>query len=259
MHRAWLTVPLLLLGGCTARNASGPIPLFDPVRVTAVGAPAPDSAVRFHAVGGVGARAADIDLPVRQLTLVLVTDGDRAKLEELVLAVDDMNIPPDVLPPSGLPLRDLRIDVHAPGHMQVVQADENALALMAPMPLVLDWSMALPDGSLWPLGPAATDPLTLALAVTRTADGTRVAVDATCRGTCWSLPGMVEVSDLSVHGASSATVEDATSAPAPATPAPGVSAPISSAIDALGARRDTSDGARAARRSARTGRARDRG
>jgi hypothetical protein len=68
--------------------------------------------------------------------------------------------------------------------------------------LVVSWSLELEDGSLYSLGDVATDPLDLDLRVLRSDRQVLATVDARCRGACWSIDGIAQLSnaELQVQG-----------------------------------------------------------
>jgi hypothetical protein len=90
--------------------------------------------------------------------------------------------------------------VKAPAtHAQIMYAQADALELRANLPLSLDWSMQLDDGTLYPLGTVHTEPLNLDITVVRTNGVTTATVQAACLGTCWAVDGVAKLSDGTVY------------------------------------------------------------
>jgi hypothetical protein len=198
MHGWW---PLALLGlvGCGAAPgaAAGPVALDAPVTVVADGQ-APTSSMQLQASGGFEQQPQQISLKIKKIQLLAQT-GAHPRLDELELPLGDLDVPASALPPSGLKLRDLTLRLPAGVEAQVVHEQADALELEVKTPLELDWSLALDNGSLYPLGPARTEPLRLDLDVVRGESGTVVTVSAHCDGTCWSLPGLAQLENGSLY------------------------------------------------------------
>jgi hypothetical protein len=104
----------------------------------------------------------------------------------------------DAMPPKGLILRNLVLRAD-PVRAEVVHAQDDALELRAMVPLTLDWSMQLDDGSLYKLGPAQTAPVSLAVQIVRSPSGAIATLQAACRGVCWSIDGVAKLSDGIVY------------------------------------------------------------
>ena len=76
---------------------------------------------------------------------------------------------------------------------------DDALEVRATLPLSLDWSVVLDDGSLYPLGTVHTEPLNVDIQVSRAAGATTATVQAACLGTCFALDGVAKLSNGTVY------------------------------------------------------------
>lgn len=206
----WLVCVGSLLGlGCAQvqpGDQTAPLPsasLAAPIAI-AVGA-ASASRVDFTIAGGLdGARP--VTLTIAQPTLRMHTTTSGAELDALTLPLGDVDVPASALPPTGLALRQLSLSAE-PTRAEVIDASDDTLTLRATTPLTLHWSLALADGTLYPLGTVATAPLALAVQLARSDGATATAtVTASCSGACWSVAGVATLSDGAVYLAAPATV-----------------------------------------------------
>jgi len=195
---------LMLVAGCAAPEHVEVAPLAAPGEVVATQAAA-DSRVQVTAAGGFASRPSQLSFEIQGLQL-LVRTGDRPALEQLSLPLGDIQVPSQVLPPTGLSLRDLRLSVEQPVAASVIHEQHDALELTARAPLRLDWSLVLEDGTVYALGPARTTPVELDIQLSRQAERTIATVSARCQGTCWSLDGIASLSDGRVDLIADATV-----------------------------------------------------
>jgi hypothetical protein len=138
-----------------------------------------------------------LTIPTHDALLELKSTGTRATIERLDVPLGDIKIPAQALPPSGLQLRNLSLDLDdVPA--TTVQASDDTLSFHSEAPLVLEWSLQLEDGSLYPLAPTPTDPMPIDVTVTRNAGDMALRFVATCKGTCWSDRGVAQLSNGSV-------------------------------------------------------------
>ena len=68
----------------------------------------------------------------------------------------------------------------------------------ATVPLSLDWSLLLDDGSLYPLG-ASRRSREPRRQVVHARGSTTATVQATCVGTCWALNGVAQLTNATVY------------------------------------------------------------
>jgi hypothetical protein len=184
------------LGGCApAHLATTDDSLARPVSVAAGAVAA--SSVSFTIEGGF-ASASPVSMTVAKPVIALHTSGDRAVLDAIALPLGDVTISADALPPKGLILRNLVVKAPTT-HAEIIHDEADALEVRATLPLSLDWSMQLDDGSLYPLGTERTAPLDVDITVVRANGGTTTTVQAACLGTCWAVDGIAKLSNGSVY------------------------------------------------------------
>jgi hypothetical protein len=200
-----IATALVGLVGCAEPAAvEEPRPLAAPAEVTADRADA-DSRVRVTAVGGFAVRPSELSFDIQGLQLQFET-GDHPRVAQLSLPLGDVTVGKDVLPPTGLRLRDLRLSIEQPVDATMVHAQNDAIELSAQVPLRLDWSLVLEDGTAYALGPAHTAPVQLDVNLVRQGGGTVATVTARCPGTCWSLDGIASLSEGRIDLIANATV-----------------------------------------------------
>jgi hypothetical protein len=153
--------------------------------------------VTFTIEGGFAA-ATPVAMTIAQPLVKLHTTGDRAMLDAVELPLGDVTISAEALPPKGLVLRNLVVKAPAM-HADILYAEADALEVRAKLPLSLDWSLQLDDGSLYPLGTVHTTPLNVDIDVVRAGGTTTATVQAACLGVCWSVDGVAKLSDASVY------------------------------------------------------------
>jgi hypothetical protein len=204
--------PLFFLGciaalvGCAEGHPATSDSLADSIDVQSVGAPV-QSSVTFTMEGGF-AGPSPVSMAVAQPLVKLHTRGDRAELDGITLPLGDVTIPAQALPPKGLVLRNLVVKAPA-AHAEILHAQEDALELRAHLPLSLDWSLQLDDGTLYPLGTVHTDPINVDVQVVRSGGRVTATVQASCLGTCWSVAGVAKMSNASLYLETAAEVTPA--------------------------------------------------
>ena len=192
---------LILLGcvmaatGCTEGHPAANDSLARPIQVETGAVTQAD--VSFTIAGGFAA-ATQVAMTVAKPLVKLHTTGDRAMLDAITLPLGDVTIPATALPPKGLVLRNLVVTAPAT-RAEVLHAQNDALELRANLPLSLDWSLQLDDGSLYPLGTVHTAPLNVDIDVVRADGQTTATVQAACVGTCWSVDGVATLSNGSMY------------------------------------------------------------
>jgi hypothetical protein len=192
----WISlISIAVVAGCAEGRPAEDDSLAQPVRVQ-TGAVS-DSRVTFTIAGGF-ARPSAVQMSVARPLVTLHTTGARAELDGLELPLGDVTVPASALPPHGLVLRNLALKA-GPAHAEVLHAQADALELRATLPLELDWQLQLDDGSLYTLGPAYTEPVEVDVDVVRAGGAITATVQASCRGTCWSVDGVATLSDGAVY------------------------------------------------------------
>lgn len=203
--RTFVPLVVALAAGCTAPSPSGSVgpALTDPLVITAAKMSSA-SRVSFTVSGPLAKQPTELNEPLQSLQLDLWS-GDRPRLVELVMPLSDVDVPASALPPSGLKLRNLKLTLVEPAHLDVVHAQADALEVRVTTPLRLDWSWQLDDGKIYPLGPAETRPLAFDIAVVHDGQGGAIAtVNAQCDGACWSIDGVASLDDGTLYAEATA-------------------------------------------------------
>jgi hypothetical protein len=195
VKRLFLLGCIAAAAGCAEGHPTASDSLARPVQVE-TGAVA-DSRVSFTIEGGFAA-ASQVSMTVAQPRVLLHTSGDRAMLDAVELPLGDVTISAEALPPKGLVLRNLVVKAPAT-HARIMHVQDDALELRATLPLSLDWSMQLDDGSLYPLGTVHTEPLNLDVTVVRANGQTTATVQAACLGTCFAVDGVAKLSNGAIY------------------------------------------------------------
>jgi hypothetical protein len=211
-----------LIAGCGGDLASA-FSLSEPVQVIATGPLDNNATLGFHVVGGTRPGSSDQSWRIEALSLVVENEGqNKGRLLQLVMQLGDVDISGQVMPPNGLSLRDLRLDMtRAPAKMTITESDDDELSMTALVPLQLDWKLRLPDGSDYSLGPVATEPLSLQVTANRVAGALHMELHASCPGECWSLPYLASVTGLSASAGATARLAPVGTPVAPAIAPPG--------------------------------------
>ena len=195
MKRLFLLGCIAAMAGCAEGHPASQDMLDRPVQV-ATGAVA-ESDVSFTIQGGF-ASATQVAMTVQKPLVKLHTTADYAWLDAVSLPLGDVTISAAALPPKGLVLRNLVVSAPAT-HATVLHEQADALELRAELPLALDWSMQLEDGSLYKLGTVHTAPINVDINVVRSGGQATATVQAACLGTCWAVDGVASLSDGSVY------------------------------------------------------------
>jgi hypothetical protein len=183
------------MAGCAEGHPAAGDSLDHPIQVE-TGA-VDESSVSFTIQGGF-ASATEVAMTVAKPLVKLHTTADHAWLDAVELPLGDVMISADALPPKGLILRNLVVKAPAT-HAVIMHQQADALELRAMLPLSLDWSMQLDDGSLYRLGTVHTSPINVDINVVRANGQTTATVQAACIGTCWSVDGVATLSDGVVY------------------------------------------------------------
>jgi hypothetical protein len=202
--RGFVIFSSLLIVGCNAApSAPAAVSLAQADQVSAAGIEQATFQVTAQRDSAQELKPTTFD--IHGLTLALQT-GDRPELTTLELDLGEMDVPARVLPPNGLKLRDVKLEVDTATAAVVVHAQDDALELRIHTPLTLRWQMVLADGSTWALGPSRTEPIDVDVAVVRDAAGYTATLNASCTGECWSLDGIGSLRDASISVEATADV-----------------------------------------------------
>jgi hypothetical protein len=203
MNRSKLMLSVLAVAGaaatgCTRANDLGLAPLDQPAVVKATGAQK-TSEVTMYRTGSIDPQGTLITMAVTDASVSLSTTADNATVAELTFKLADTNMAATSEVPYGVNLRnqELRITQKMPATMEERSPD----ALDARVHTVLQYraAMILDDGSLYQLGNTETEPVDLDVRATRYFGGVHVTVDGAPQGKCWSIPGVIEISNCSLY------------------------------------------------------------
>jgi hypothetical protein len=206
-------VSLLILAagavGCTRPAHMGLAPLDQPAFITTAGAES-QSQVTMYRQGVLDPAGSLVVVPVRDATVQVSSTMSDAVVDELVLRLADVDLGPSQSMPNGVKLRNQELRIAAAMAAQVEGRAADELDVSARGALAYHAQMLLPDGTLYPLGATQTEQGELDVRVTRWEFGVHVTLDAAPRGSCWSVPGVLDISNCSLYVESNG---DATSQP----------------------------------------------
>lgn len=201
MNRTKIVLSALLVAGaaagCTRPNV-GLAPLDQPATVSADGAQ-PQSEITVSRKGVLDPTASLTTLKVRDAAVRIKTEADHATVEELVLDLADADMSPTESMPEGVNLRQQQLLIAQPVAATILERTPDALTVRVHTSLVYRASLILDDGSLYTLGATTTEEGDIDLRATRYEFGVHVTADAAPQGKCWSIPGVIEVSDCSLY------------------------------------------------------------
>jgi len=203
MKRSKLMLSALLVTGaiatgCTRPNDTGLAPLDQPAIVKAQGAQK-TSEVTMYRMGTLDPQGTLLTMAVTDASVFFTTTKDQAKVQELVFFLADQNLAPTSALPQGVNLRnqELRITSTVPAAME--ERDPNALTATVHTALQYRAAMILDDGTYYQLGNTTTEPVDLSVRATRYFGGVHITVDGAPQGKCWSIPGVIEISNCSLY------------------------------------------------------------
>lgn len=206
-----LSLILLTAGtvGCSGTAPMGLAPLDQPALITTKGAET-QSQVTMYRQGVLDPAGSLVVLAVRDATVQLSSTMSDATVQELVLSLADVDLGPSQAMPGGLKLRNQELRFNTATAGEIAGRADDELDVHTKGALAYHASMLLADGTLYPLGATETEAGELDLRVTRWEFGVHVTLDAAPRGSCWSVPGIIDVSNCSLYVESNG---DATSQP----------------------------------------------
>lgn len=203
MKRTKLLLSALLVAGaaatgCTRANELGLAPLDQPAIVKADGAQR-SSEVTMYRTGTLDPHGTLITMQVSDASVFFSTTADKASVEELVFHLADTNMAATSSVPYGVNLRnqELRITQTVSAAMQ--EKTPDAVTTRIHTALQYRAAMVLDDGSLYQLGNTMTEPVDLDIRATRYFGGVHVTVDGAPQGKCWSIPGVIEITNCSLY------------------------------------------------------------
>jgi predicted small lipoprotein YifL len=184
--------------GCGRTNDLYLTPLDQPAIIQATGAQTA-SQVTMYRMGTWDPNGTLTTMRVTDTSILVSTTADKATVEELVFKLEDVNLPPTSGLPQGVNLRnqELRITQKVPAPME--ERDMNAVTVKAHTSLQYRAAMILDDGTLYQLGNTNTEPVDLDVRATRYFGGIHVTVDGAPQGKCWSIPGVIDITNCSLY------------------------------------------------------------
>jgi hypothetical protein len=188
-----------LTGGCTSSNTMQLAPLDQPAMVTAKGAEA-SSEVTLYRQGSIDPNGSLVNVHVHDAGLRLrsLTD-DKVEVQELTMALDDSDMSATTAMPDGVKLRNQTLTLVSEVDATATQEEPDALTAHGHSSLVYHASLLLADGTLYPLGPVTSNAADFDVRATRYESGVHVTIDAGPQGQCWTIPGIIDVSDCSLY------------------------------------------------------------
>lgn len=193
---------LLVVGavatGCTRPNETGLAPLDQPAIVKAEGAQK-TSEVTMYRMGTLDPQGTLLTMAVTDASVFFTTTKDQAKVEELVFHLADQNLAPTSALPQGVNLRNQELRITSTVAAEMEERVPDALTARVHTTLQYRAAMILDDGSLYQLGNTTTEPVDLDVRATRYFGGVHVTVDGAPQGKCWSIPGVIEITNCSLY------------------------------------------------------------
>lgn len=141
--------------------------------------------------------AVDFEIVAGEIEL-MAHDGGLG-LTALAIDLADVTIPETVLPPSGLVLTDMRVDLEAPASAEAEWTTDGRRAdATIPVDLVVEWAM-LRDGRSFPLADVRVAGLPISIGVTRDGEQLDLSLAADRTGAFWSWAETFELRDLELQ------------------------------------------------------------
>jgi hypothetical protein len=203
MKRSKLILSALLvtsaaLTGCTRPNELGLAPLDQPAIVKADGVQS-TSEVTMYRMGTLDPQGTLITMHVTDASVLFSTTADKASVQEMVFHLSDENLPATSALPSGVNLRNQELRITQTVSAEMQERVPDALTARVHTSLQYRAAMILDDGTLYQLGNTMTEPVDLDVRATRYYGGVHVTVDGAPQGKCWSIPGVIEISNCSLY------------------------------------------------------------
>ncbi len=184
--------------GCTRPNELGLAPLDQPAIVKANGAQK-TSEVTMYRMGTIDPQGTLITMQVTDASVFFSTTTDKASVEELVFKLADTNMAATSTVPYGVNLRNQELRITQTVSAATQEKTADAVTTRIHTALQYRAAMILDDGSLYQLGNTMTEPVDLDIRATRYFGGVHVTVDGAPQGKCWSIPGVIEISNCSLY------------------------------------------------------------
>lgn len=189
-------------GAC---GPSGPAPApGEPPLVERLATPTPfqvdlggsTAAVVARAEGEVEPTEFDLDI-LGGSAVARVTGAEELVVESFSVDIDSVTIPAELVPPDGLPLRDIRVTIERPGGAPLDDLGDM-IATVVELDVLVEWSGEFEDGRLYPLRSMRLENLPVSVEIQEAEGGLRAHLTAVRQGPFWEWGGMFELSDLTV-------------------------------------------------------------
>jgi hypothetical protein len=184
--------------GCNESIGMGLAPLDQPTMVVANNAQ-PQSQVTVYHQGALDPSASLTVLKVDNGFVRLRSESEQATVEQLIFLLADTDLGASTSMPQGLKLRNQRLELAAPLTADVTGKSMNSLTAHAHGSLTYHADLLDEDGRLRSLGAVQTDAADFDVRATRYEFGVHVTVDAAPQGTCWKIPGVLDISNCSLY------------------------------------------------------------
>lgn len=193
------------LVACAEPPSESGIALNQPL--TAMAASAPTSGrVTFMAAGGTVMQPQALDFTIGSVEVLAHSDGGKVELDDWRLGLGDMTVAPSALPPSGLQLKNVTVQLQKQASAAPESMTPSALAAELPVEVALRADLVVGENKTYPLGPVAVAPLAMSLSMARDGAATMLNISAHCDGGCWDVPGVAHFSDGKIDLALPVTV-----------------------------------------------------
>ncbi len=184
--------------GCNGGVGMGLAPLDHPAMVVA-NSTQPQSQVTLYHQGALDPSASLTVVKIDNGFLRMRSESKQAAVEQLIFLLADADLAPSTSMPKGLKLRNQRLELPAPLAAEVLSKSMNSLTARAHGSLRYHADLLDEDGTLRATGPVATDAADFDVRATRYEFGVHVTVDAAPQGTCWKIPGVLDISNCSLY------------------------------------------------------------
>ena len=158
------------------------------------------SRARVTAVALSDGEAVPVELSIVGGVMSLSLDEqDQVAFDELLVDSDDVLVSPAVVPPDGLTLTDLTVELAEPASVQLGSQGEDAAAGGAQLSVDVKWAVEVDHGVV-DLAPIRLPALSFDLSLETDEDGRPVArLTASHEGKFWSWAGIFELRDLEIE------------------------------------------------------------
>lgn len=156
----------------------------------------PDSVIHAVAVALREGTETAVDFEIVTGEIELMADGGALGITDIDVDLADVTIPETVLPPNGLVLTDMSVDLEAVSSAEAEwTTDGRRVDATIEVDLTVQWAM-LRDGESHPLADVHVSGLPISVAVTRDGDLLDLSLAADRSGAFWSWAQTFELRDL---------------------------------------------------------------